>query len=346
MFSPNTVIVIGAAASMNFGFPLGKNLRADILKKLELDFDDDDIAVLNKAAKRIYGGDTYTLKRDHELAEAGLSITRGLTFASSIDHFLDMRSAESKLVQLGKRAIAQIIADREAACTKLHLSEFGRERNVYRFDDTWLQTFAEICFEDVKCNRIPEALQAVSIISFNYDRCVEQFVRLAITGLYPVPFYDACTLADKHFQVLYPYGSIGKLLPVSGDYSDGHAFGEDGVPPLSAMAKRIRLFTEPADHSNDERQEIKATMQAAKRVIFLGFGYHRQNIELLRFPESNVSLHRVTGTAYGLSQQSQKITKERLCKAFGIGIDIIHLQDQKCEELMDSERQALINSQT
>ena len=92
--------------------------------------------------------------------------------------------------------------------------------------------------------------------------------------------------------------------------------------------------------------KITETMENAETIIFLGFGYHRQNIDLLHFPKTNGSLRRVTGTAYGLSQQSQEITKDRLCRAFGIDSDIIHLQDQTCEQLMDSERQALIDSQT
>ncbi len=345
MFRPNTVIVIGAAASVNFGFPLGKSLKAAVSDRLELKFNDLDGSVcLNRDEKRIYG--FGILNRDHDWARAGLSINRGLTFASSIDHFLHMRASDCKLVKLGKRAIAQIIADREAACTKLHLLESGRKPDVYRFDDTWLQTFAEICFEDVTLDRIPEALQAVSIVSFNYDRCVEQFVRLAISALYAVDFPLACKLADENFQVLYPYGSLGKLTCFSGNYSDGHAFGDDGGPSLDTMAERIRLFTEPADQPNEERQTITATMQDAETVIFLGFGYHRQNIELLQVPKPNSPLRHVTGTAYGLSQKSQEITKVRLRNAFGINRDLIHLHHQTCEQLMDSERQTLIDTET
>jgi hypothetical protein len=78
-------------------------------------------------------------------------------------------------------------------------------------------------------------------------------------------------------QVLRPYGGLGPL-PWQG--SNPVPFGVQNGD-LSAIARNIRTFTEPAAavHNHDT---IKSALKQAWTVVILGYGFHQQNNQLLR----------------------------------------------------------------
>jgi hypothetical protein len=63
-------------------------------------------------------------------------------------------------------------------------------------------------FEGVSKSALKSALRRFSIISFNYDRCIEQFIRVAIENLYSLKASEADEIASG-LQVIHPIWVIG-----------------------------------------------------------------------------------------------------------------------------------------
>lgn len=60
---------------------------------------------------------------------------------------------------------------------------------------------------------------------------------------------------------------------------------------------------------------MRATMAGADRVVFLGFAFHRQNVELIteKMPEHS----ELVATAYQISDSDKSVIGDELGKAFG-----------------------------
>ena len=94
MFKPNTVFVIGAAASFN-GFPLGSDLKAKVAEALSVNWKGHPQALsgclTTTENQGLYAG--LALVHPENLREyygAGKLVTNGIPFSSSIDNFLNL----------------------------------------------------------------------------------------------------------------------------------------------------------------------------------------------------------------------------------------------------------------
>jgi hypothetical protein len=116
------------------------------------------------------------------------------------------------------------------------------------------------------------------VVNFNYDRCLEQFLWLALQQLYVIGEDRAATLIGK-LKIFHPYGVVGEL-PWQGGLRI--RFGkkvQSGM--LIAAANKIRTFNEQVeDHAM--LKELGSDVSSAERIMFLGSHYHPQNMELLK----------------------------------------------------------------
>ncbi len=344
MFKRNTVIVLGAAASKDFGFPLGSEFKSEIAKFLKIQKNSLGALTFTTDTNRFFC--EFGSEKDAALLAAG-KITEGIGFSSSIDNFLEMRKTDDDIINVGKAAIAHLIYKYEKRAAVLHGPLPTRPTPLStRFDGKWVQRFAEICFERCEEKDLPEALSRVTFISFNYDRCIEQFVRLAISALYSVEFVEAGKLVDEHLTVLHPYGVLGKLT--SKDFQN-----DAYVLPARPMATNIKTFTEQHDDQST-LNAIGDELKSAENVVFLGYGFHKQNIDILCLKTNNTP-KRIIGTAKGLSNTARDVTKMNLERAFkrdhddeiysvNKAIVTVDLFDLDCTQLLDEERLSLIAS--
>src|SRR5687767_3207796 len=143
MLTRRTVLILGAGASKPYDFPIGAELSELIIQRLRS------------------GGEYHAFLRErlgHSAQE--LDNFRDEFFYSgkaSIDAFLEHRK---DLVDLGKKLIA------------LTLIPFENSASLFRFQNSWLRyMFSKLnsSFDDFQNNQL-------SIITFNYDRCVEHFL--------------------------------------------------------------------------------------------------------------------------------------------------------------------------
>ena len=109
-----------------------------------------------------------------------------------------------------------------------------------------------------------------------------------------------------------PYGVAGRL-----PWQQGNApsvdFGESLPQRLVDAAQRVRTFSERLEEG-DALDEMRAAIREADRIIFLGFAFHRQNVELLADRMQDHS--EIVSTAYQISESDKSIIVEELRKAF------------------------------
>ncbi len=77
-----------------------------------------------------------------------------------------------------------------------------------RISDTWFVKFMYMLGRGVPKENVREIFNNVSFIVFNYDRCVEFFLRNALRVLYGISNNEAQEVVDG-LSFVHPYGVVG-----------------------------------------------------------------------------------------------------------------------------------------
>ena len=90
--------------------------------------------------------------------------------------------------------------------------------------------------------KIDDVFHGLTLISFNYDRCLEHFLFNALQRLYDV---DAKKAADicNNAQIFHPYGAVG-ALPYQNKNNSVCFGGDQTGNTYVALASQIRTYTE------------------------------------------------------------------------------------------------------
>ena len=148
-----TVLILGAGASKPYDYPLGIELKDEIIKKLD-------------HMNHFNSGWINELNCDVDLVEEFIRNFDGST-RTSIDSFLNYHKDDYE--QIGKIALVDIISSCENGPINLTNEEILRPKPKA---DDWYSYLAEFLyncdFEDINNNKL-------SIISYNYDRSLGLF---------------------------------------------------------------------------------------------------------------------------------------------------------------------------
>jgi hypothetical protein len=336
------VLVVGAGASRELGLPSGAQLKENIVltigKSLEFalnrkereDVIADAFRVLSNREARLNG-------QDGPLLNAAKCIKDGLPLAISIDNFLDAHRGNDDIAICGKLAIALCILRAEAS------SSIVGPTDIPYIQESWLYPFFQILTENCNVNELPSRLSRVAIICFNYDRCIEQYMHFALQAYYRVDRQAAKELLDN-LTIIHPYGSIGKLPWEEGEQKC--AFGEEpNTETLLSISSQINTFTEGIDPNKSRISEVRNLLGLARRVVFLGFGFHRLNLKLLYGDEDShgrrADFH-VFATTYSESDSNRRDIAELLSKLTGQEISLETFRsDLKCRFLLEEYRRKL-----
>lgn len=254
MITIPTTLVLGAGASKPYGFPTGRELRAELcspgmLKGLEKKFSKEDVRAFCDAFQK--------------------------SQMPSIDAFLGRRGNDRvgyvgspTFSELGKAAIAYLLIQREAADQLFH------ER-----DDHWYQYL---------WSRISDSLDSfpsnrLRIITFNYDRSLEAYLLTALQHAFGVPEHQAASLL-RHIPILHVYGQLGTLPELSWTtQQETRRYEGDNVTPLAiaVAANGIRVIDE---HRDDDEVFAQAYeyLSTSQRICFIGFGFDETNVRRLQ----------------------------------------------------------------
>jgi hypothetical protein len=308
MFNRRTLFILGAGASAEVGLPAGPGLALDIRKRLNVTLDhfgrlkaagDDELAT------NIFQNNRPAVR---EYALAFRTIREGILLSNSIDDFLNIHSGNSHLVEAGKAAIVSAILQAEAhSDLYVNPSNANNKLNYEKIAESWFLKFMRVLGPGIVAKDAEFALDNVSFIVFNYDRCLEHFLSYALPDLYGVSKPDALKMVGGA-TIIHPYGSIGTLekVPFGGDENQRFDY--------LALGNEIRTYAEQFDAGAINARIQKAVAEAAC-VVFLGFAYHDQNMMLLK-PEARIDGRHFFGTAFGMSEADRQVVIRQLGRFF------------------------------
>lgn len=244
-----TCLVLGAGASVPYGFPSGIELRKRILKNFadkrwldllsELRFEDEDFI---------------------ESFHSDFNISKIL----SIDRFLELHP---DYLDIGKLAIA------------FALIPFEYHHNFLVIDEPPDRWYSPLWNKLLTPNVNQLHLNKLKIITFNYDRSLEYFIYNAIKGSYPKATENNCATFLNTLDIIHIYGKLGNL-PWQGGQSRPYSpkatshqykIASGQIKIVSEQVPKYDLFNDPREY-----------LSKVQRIFFLGFGFDETNLQRLR----------------------------------------------------------------
>jgi|ERR1700722_347809 len=297
MFNKQVVLIVGAGASHDkYGLPLGGHLASGIANDTNFEFGQyanrpirGDADLFDSVIFRKFRDDRVKLDL---YTAAGHKLSAALGSTISVDDALYQLSDYPEAVQLGKICIMRSIlkAERESM---LKIQANGQpDSDAGR--DGWIEQLFSMAITGFKLNEIKHAFKRITFINFNYDRCIEHYLfwslqRLGLTG-------DDASDTIQHLNIIRPYGTLGSIVTGAPSFLK---FGSSPPSDPFDMIDRIRTFTE-SDVLHDKEQ-LSGALLGAALIVFLGFGFHAQNLKLLTLsPNQQRRRAKVLATVFGV----------------------------------------------
>lgn len=256
MIERPTVLILGAGASKDYGFPTAMELTRDVLNDL------DEESPLRERIE----------EAGHEPAKIH-SFWMALQDSPlySVDAFLEHRR---EFQQVGKAAMAASLMKYEDP-EKLRI-KVNASADDAGADDWYRYLFSKLVtgggLEKPEKNKL-------SIVTFNYDRSFEQWLILHLTNLKQLSEEKIRRFFDK-IPIVHVHGKLAELRMLRNDEKDARPFKVNcTVEDIKTCQKLIRI---PNDQiSLPEFQDAEDLIAAAERICFLGFSFHPDNVRRL-----------------------------------------------------------------
>ncbi len=302
MIENNTLFILGAGAHMPYGFPSGQKLVSDLLygftdqnyskEHFSIDENISDIFLKNRIwSPGVINRFINALKKSGRI---------------SIDKFL--RNQSNGWDDVGKRLIGFIISLYESKCDPFS----GVQEGFHDYSESIYHYLFEK-MDAIDDEKITE--NNIRFITFNYDRCLEHFFTEAVRVNYPNELKEFKKFLSRN--VIHVHGSISPLENKTDSVEEGVPYGvvynhqkksfQINLNNYGFLGQDIRIV------SDKVQSEILGNciefFKWAKRIIFLGFAYDKQNLENIGLDGSNRNLLRakgVYGTMFGMKAQERK----------------------------------------
>lgn len=301
MFRSKTTFVIGAGASFELNLPIGTGLTGKISETLRLDRKSyemfSDRSILEAVREHLISqGKSTNANGFAALAQVAERIASNMPLAPSIDNYLNTHRSDDDLVTLGKIAITRCIlmAERGSYLYARNGHDYYLPMTNRDLTAAWHVAFWQMLVAGVERDNLADLLANCRFIVFNYDRCLEHFLWLAIQSYFNVSRDEAAAIVNSA-DIVHAYGKVGGLPWMEDEVIA--SYGQFTGDNLNAIAGEIRTFTEAVDEGVQIR--LRAMISDADSIVFLGFGFIEQNMALISPIQSNAT--RVFATALGMS---------------------------------------------
>lgn len=338
MFKDKTVFVVGAGASAEFGMPVGAALMDTIKQNCTYTVEFGRLSMKADLIGRHYLT-KYNLNYSSQINELNArlnvmsDIVASIDMAESIDEYIYRRTDNPLVAEVGKLQIAHAISRAEFN-SSLNPEKFDAGTRFVQANNAWIHTFAKVMMNGVRIDEVEKIGDNITIICFNYDRCIEHYLEHAIVRAYPGVTNDKAREIVNKINVVHPYGWLGPL----GSYPFGN------VHNFAAAAENLITWSESI-RDPQIRERMSHAMNNAETVVFLGFAFARQNMDLLHAEEKGFDRTlRVFSTGFGLQQEAEEAYQENISLLYTPDLmeramNLIRIQwDVKCASFMEKHR--------
>jgi len=277
MVNLETVFVLGAGASKDFDFPTGPELVKQICDMLQ-----------NRQGQEFDLFYEIAGQQSPDMADKFCDILMKAN-PLSIDAWLEHNP---EYIDAGKLAIA----------IALLLCE---QRSNLRPDSNWYQLLFQRLdspFEDFDRNKL-------SIITFNYDRSLEEYLFTTFRYTHTEKSKKDCVDKLNQIRTLHVYGSLGRLDWQNVDPKHPVpqvCYGAKlDIPTVFSAASSIKIIPAKDKEPSPEFLTAMKWIHNAQALYFLGFGYNEANMTRLGIDELRRP-SKVMGTAYELGYQPRR----------------------------------------
>ena len=229
MIKYDTVLVLGAGASMDYGFPSGEQLIEDIINYLEGNIWAQQVYKKIFVALILYkhfqkNKTEKTLHDCYRIVEEFISTFKNASPAS-IDGFLDKNTREEFKI-IGKICIVVTISrcENSQADFMTEWKDTGPSHRYFkelqyrigRRNDTFSRGHLELIrgwynylWKKIYEGVIRNNLSKLTFITFNYDRSLEHFLYTRLINLLNLKDDDAIKLFNESVVIHHVYGQLG-----------------------------------------------------------------------------------------------------------------------------------------
>ena len=321
---------------MSLKFPSGKELLNDIWNSSHITFELNNVVesktkdpkfayIIREAVIRnLMPADTANIYREFKTSLKGMP---------SIDDFIETRK-DPNITNFGKISIIHHIRERERK-SDLYIEENTTPIFNDRMRETWLYSLWLLLTRGHDKTTIENIFKDSYFIVFNYDRCIEEYFSQALMSTYSLDLNSVKRIMST-MNIVHPYGLVGK------DHNEiPHYMRSDFGQPLSAndiidLSSKILTYSESVN--SETEYKIQSFIKNSEIAVILGFGFHDQNLRLMRTDSNNVK--EIYGTAYGESDFSITQIKSAISVLFPNSEPAI-LSKLNCEDMMSSHFRGL-----
>jgi hypothetical protein len=343
---PKAVFVFGAGASREVNLPDGGQLTKKISSLLNFSFNNytrtNGDAVIHESL-RLHVQRSNPPVDVGRYIEAAWAIRDAMPQAKSIDNYIDHHNNNKYIEFVGKLAITRAVLEAETnSLLYVNPTSSKSQPNFSALSPTWFNGFFQMLTENCRFHDLKERVASVDMIVFNYDRCIEQFLYYSFQNYCKLSPDQAAELVNS-MAIYHPYGVVGNL-----HWQKRKPAVEFGDTPsgtrLLELATQIKTFTEGTDKNSSEIVAIRKKIKDAKRLVFLGFAFHRLNLDLLfhEVRETKKTIGNCYATAYGISDSNCKLIQKELMNFTGWADHRVTVRnDLKCGELLKEYERSL-----
>ena len=310
MIKQKTVFVLGAGASCPYGYPTGQELRREICEKFVAD---STVYYQAQGTRDIYL---------EQIKQKATEFTNKFYHSStkSIDLFLARHGKE--YMTIGKFAIIfRILAAEQSSKFREHMRKPEEDWYSYLVDKMADELYGPEDYPLFSDNK-------VSFVTFNYDRSFEHFLYESLLYSFQGITAEKTKEQISDFRIVHVFGQAAGLDWQDLDTRIGYKQYTHSTS-IERMVENLRIIYE--EEENPALDEAKNLIGEAKRVFFLGFGYAKENLDILGIPDVLGEKSNIYGTTLGLTDR--EVQDVGLHFSITIG-DRLHLENLDCLALL------------
>jgi len=179
-----------------------------------------------------------------------------------------------------------------------HNGQFGLQRPAIfsQGDDWYSDLYNRLIGKRVGKDALPDFSKSnLTFITFNYDRSLEYFFYVSLRNTFTEVSKEIIVDTIKQLKIIHVYGQIAPLKWQN---------PQDGIDYRPAITDNLLLNTankiRTIHELNTELTEAQKLLKQAEQIFFLGFGYAKENMDILGLPLIVPKSCSIYGTASGL----------------------------------------------